>query len=103
MLIVKRVKDGSLPESRLTKIVSLAIRNIRYPTEELLEELVKMIKSSSVKANKQLYTTSLLQLSSLFYHAYISPVTMKNNFSVRTVDSLVPKTPKILVGKLFFM
>ena len=29
MLIVKRVKEGSLPESRLTKIVSLAIRNIR--------------------------------------------------------------------------
>jgi len=99
MLIVKRVKEGSLPESRLTKIVSLAIRNIRYPTEELLEELVKMIKSSSVKANKQLYTTSLLQLSSLFYHAYISPVTMKNNFPTRIFGVFGTKESTVLTEK----
>ena len=71
----------------------------RYPTEELLEELVKMIKSSSVKANKQLYTTSLLQLSSLFYHAYISPVTMKNNFPTRIFGVFGTKESTVLTEK----
>merc|ERR1711887_250714 len=43
MLVVKKVKEGSLPTPVLMKMVSLALRNVRYPTQELMEELVKMI------------------------------------------------------------
>merc|ERR1712029_308341 len=68
MLVIKKVKEGSLPTILLTKIVSYTIRNVRYPTQELMEELVKMVKSTVVRSHKPLYTTSLLQLSNLFYH-----------------------------------
>merc|ERR1719385_309055 len=99
MLIVKKVKEGSLPTPVLIKVVSLALRNIRYPTQELMEELVKMIQSSAVKSNKMLYTSSLLQLSNLFYHAYVNPTTMRNNFPTKVFGVFGTKESEVLTGK----
>merc|ERR1711962_1050424 len=96
MLVIKKVKEGSLPITLLTKIVSYTIRNIRYPTQELMEELVKMIKSTAVRSNKQLYTSSMLQLSNLFYHAYINPVTIRNNFPTKVYGVFGTKESPVL-------
>merc|ERR1719327_285542 len=99
MLIVKKVKEGSLPVPVLMKMVSLALRNVRYPTQELMEELVKMVQSSAVKSNKMLYTSSLLQLSNLFYHAYVNPTTMRNNFPIMVFGVFGTKESEVLTGK----
>ena len=99
MLIVKKVREGSLPTPVLMKMVSLALRNVRYPTQELMEELVKMIQSSAVKSNKMLYTSSLLQLSNLFYHAYVNPTTMRNNFPTMVFGVFGTKESEVLTGK----
>merc|ERR1711962_1565931 len=96
MLVIKKVKEGSLPITVLTKIVSYTIRNIRYPTQELMEELVKMVKSTNVRSNKQLYTSSMLQLSNLFYHAYINPVTVRNNFPTKVYGVFGTKESPVL-------
>merc|ERR1719347_1327221 len=99
MLIVKKVKEGSLPVPVLMKMVSLALRNIRYPTQELMEELVNMIQSSAVKSNKMLYTSSMLQLSNLFYHAYVNPTTMRNNFPTKVFGVFGTKESHVLTEK----
>merc|ERR1712121_450516 len=99
MLVIKKVKEGSLPSILLTKIVSYTIRNVRYPTQELMEELVKMVKSTVVRSHKQLYTTSLLQLSNLFYHAYIHPTTMRNNFPTKVFGVFGTKESPVLTEK----
>merc|ERR1719334_3034940 len=99
MLAVKRVKEGALPISLLTKLVSYTIRNIRYPTQELMEELVKMIQSANVRAHKQLYTTAMLQMSNLFYHAYVNPTTMRNNFPTKVFGVFGTKESRVLTEK----
>merc|ERR1712168_1743631 len=99
MLIIKKVKEGSLPVTVLTKIVSHAIRNVRYPTQELMEELVKMIKSTTVRSHKQLYTSAILQVSNLFYHAYINPITMRNNFPTQVYGVFGTKNSPVLTEK----
>merc|ERR1719347_622707 len=99
MLIVKKVQEGSLPVSLLTKLVSVSIRNIRYPTQEMLEKLVEMIQSSTVRSNKQLFTSSMLQLSNLFYHAYVNPSTMVNNFPVKVFGVFGTKESHVLTEK----
>merc|ERR1719365_479703 len=99
MLVVKKVKEGSLPITLLTKLVSYTIRNIRYPTEELMGELVKMIKSTNVMAHKQLYTSAMLQMSNLFYHAYINPTTLMNNFPTRVFGVFGTKESTVLTEK----
>merc|ERR1719365_69583 len=99
MLVVKKVKEGSLPITLLTKLVSYTIRNIRYPTEELMGELVKMIKSTNVMAHKQLYTSAMLQMSILFYHAYINPTTLMNNFPTRVFGVFGTKESTVLTEK----
>merc|ERR1711970_1403808 len=99
MLVIKKVKEGSLPTPVLIKVVSLALRNVRYPTQELMEELVNMIQSSAVKSNKMLYTSSMLQLSNLFYHAYVNPTTMRNNFPTKVFGVFGTKESEVLTGK----
>merc|ERR1712235_163401 len=99
MLIIRKVKEGSLPSTLLTKIVSYAIRNIRYPTQEIMEELVQMLRSSNVRSNKQLYTASMLQVSNLFYHAYVNPITMRNNFPTKVFGVFGTKNSQVLTEK----
>jgi len=99
MFIIKKVKEGSLPSTLLTKIVPYAIRNVRYPTHEIMEELVQMLQSSTVKSNKQLYTSSMLQLSNLFYHAYVNPTTMRNNFPTKVFGVFGTKESQVLTEK----
>ena len=83
MLVIKKVKAGELPTPILVKLVSLTIRSVRYPTEALIRELIKMVKLETVQANKPLFATSLLQLSNLLYNAYINPETMFNTFPTK--------------------
>merc|ERR1712235_32684 len=99
MLIVKKVQEGSLPVSLLTKLVTVSIRNIRYPAQEMLEKLVEMIQSSTVRSNKQLFTSSMLQLSNLFYHGYVNPSTMVNNFPVKVFGVFGTKESHVLTEK----
>merc|ERR1712121_341483 len=99
MLIVKKVQEGSLPVSLLTKLVTVSIRNLRYPTQEMLEKLVEMIQSNTVKSNKQLFTSSMLQLSNLFYHAYVNPSSMVNNFPVKVFGIFGTKESQVLTEK----
>merc|ERR1712168_498970 len=99
MLVIKKVKEGSLPIPLRTKIVSYTIRNIRYPTQELMEELVKMIQSANVRAQKQLYTSAMLQMSNLFYHAYINPITMRNNFPTKVFGVFGTQESQVLTEK----
>jgi len=99
MLVIKKVKEGSLPITLITKIVPFTIRNIRYPTQDLMEELVKMIKSVNVKSHKQLYTSSMLQLSNLIYHAYINPITMRTNFPTKVFGVFGTKESSVVTEK----
>merc|ERR1719385_326595 len=96
MLVIRKVKESSMPISVLTKLVSYTIRNVRYPTQELMEE---MIKTTNVRANKQLYTTAMLQMSNLFYHAYIYPITMRNNFPSMVFGVFGTKESPVLTEK----
>ena len=65
----------------------------------MLEKLVEMIQSSTVRSNKQLFTSSMLQLSNLFYHAYVNPSTMVNNFPVKVFGVFGTKESRVLTEK----
>ena len=65
----------------------------------MLEKLVEMIQSSTVKSNKQLLTSFMLQLSNLFYHAYVNPSTMVNNFPVKVFGVFGTKESRVLTEK----
>lgn len=80
MLVVKKIKEGSLPTGQAVKLVLHTIRNVRYPTKELLQELVGLAKHQSVKSNVHVLAAILGNLSDLFYRAYVNPSTMINNF-----------------------
>lgn len=80
MLIINKVKQGNLPSGQAIKVIRHAIRNVRYPTKELLQELVGLAKHQTCKSNAYLLAAVLGNLSDLFYRAYVNPSTMINNF-----------------------
>ena len=64
-----------------------------------MEELVQMLKSTTVKSHKQLFTSSMLQLSNLFFHAYVNPTSMVNNFPVKVFGVFGTKESTVLTEK----
>lgn len=80
MLVVKKIKEGSMPTGQAVKLVLHTLRNVRYPTKELLQELVGLAKHQAVKSNVSVLAAILGNLSDLFYRAYVNPSTMINNF-----------------------
>merc|ERR1719385_691899 len=68
-------------------------------TQELMEELVKMIQSANVRAHKQLYTSAMLQISNLIYHAYVNPITMRNNFPTKVFGVFGTQESRVLTEK----
>merc|ERR1719320_1811855 len=61
--------------------------------------VVKMVKSTTVRSNKQLFTSSMLQLSNLFFHAYVNPSSMVNNFPVKVFGVFGTKESTVLTEK----
>jgi len=97
MLVIKKVEQGDLPKSMLVKMVSFTLRNVRYPTKPLLRELVKMVKSETVKSHKSLLSVSLTQLSNLFYRAYVNPTTMVTAYPTKLYGIFGTKESRVLV------
>jgi len=99
MLVISKVKSGSLPSSILPTIVAKTLRSVRYPTKELLAELVKTVKSLSFESNKQLFTTTILNLSELIYRAYVNPTTMTINFPTKIYGVFGTKDSSVVVDE----
>jgi len=99
MLVIKKVMSGSLPTPLLSTMVAKTLRSVRYPTKELIAEFVKMVKSHTVMSNKQLFTTSILNLSNLFYRAYVNPTTMATSFPTKVFGIFGTKDSSVLVDE----
>jgi len=81
MLVIKKIESESLSTPVSIKILSQAIRSVRYPTKQLMGKLVQLVQT--IKSNKPLFATTLLQLSDLFYNAYINPISKINQFPTK--------------------
>jgi len=99
MLIIKRVESGSLPTPLLSTMIAKSLRSVRYPTKALLGELVKLAKSQTVLSNKQIFTTTILNLSNLFYRAYVNPTTMITTFPTKVFGVFGTKDTPVLVNQ----
>jgi len=99
MLVINKVKTASLPASILPTIVAKTLRSVRYPTKELVTELVRTVKSLSFESQKQLFTTAILNLSELIYRAYVNPTTMTINFPTKVYGVFGTKDSSVVVDE----
>jgi hypothetical protein len=81
-MIKKKLENRQLVGMQASRVLQSAIRNARTPTKEILKELVQLVKS--LKSERALYNTGLIQLSNLIQHACIDPTARTTQFPVRT-------------------
>ena len=86
MFVLKKVDANEVSAYKSALALQQAIRSIQTPTTELLQQLVNKIKEwkkINTTEKQSLLTSALLQVSNLFYHAYVNPQTMAANYPVR--------------------
>ena len=86
MFVLKKADTNEVSAFKANMVLQAALNNIQTPTTELLQQFVnkiKQLKTANTPKEKSLLTSLLLQVSNLFYHAYVNPETMAANYPVR--------------------
>ena len=102
MLVIKKIEAREVSPIKASVVIQSAIKNIRTPTKELLREFIKLIrqwKNVNVEEKRQVLTSTLFQLSNLFYRAYVNPSTMVSNYPVRIYGIFGTKDSRVLVDE----
>ena len=86
MFVLKKVEMSEVVAFKSVFALQSAIKSIKTPTNELLRQFINKIqqwKRVNTDEKQSLLTSALLQVSNLFYHAYVNPETMVSNYPVR--------------------
>jgi len=86
MLSKERVKDTTRVSAfQAVKMVQATINNVRTPTEDLLKELIQLIKNDLrplAHDRTQVYSVAMVQMSNILYRACIDPAKL-NSYPAR--------------------
>ena len=102
VFVLQKIDAAEICFIKATATIQSAIKSIRTPTKELLRKLVDMVKQWKDDQNlekKKLLTPTLLQLSNLFYQAYVNPSTMVSNYPVRMYGIFGTNSSDVLVNE----
>eukprot|EP00088_Acartia_fossae_P064950 TRINITY_DN79_c0_g1_i2.p1 TRINITY_DN79_c0_g1~~TRINITY_DN79_c0_g1_i2.p1 ORF type:complete len:1872 (+),score=653.85 TRINITY_DN79_c0_g1_i2:417-5618(+) len=84
-LIIDEVKSGEMNEEPATWswILSNSLRSVKTPTEELLEELVELLKHQHIQQNRIIRAAYAMGLTELINKACINPESQMNEFPTK--------------------
>merc|ERR1740124_1485494 len=102
MLVLNKIDSAEICFIKATATIQSAMKSIQTPTKELLRKLVDMVKKwkdDNNEEKKRLLTPTLLQLSNLFYQAYVNPSTMVSNYPVRMFGIFGTDSSEVLVNE----
>ena len=102
MLVLKKIDAAEICFIKATATIQTAMKSIRTPTKELAREFIRMVrkwKNDSNAEKRRLLAPTLLQLSNLFYRAYVNPSTMVSNYPVRIYGIFGTKDSRVLVDE----
>lgn len=99
-LIKERVLDGKISGETGSWIISNALRSIKYPTEELLQELVELLMTRQVQNSRPSQSSLVLGLTEIVYKACINPVSSRNEFPTKIYGQFCNKDSKIIKDQL---
>ena len=102
MFVLRKIQLSEVSPIKASVVIQSAIKNIRTPTKELIREFIKLIrqwKNVNTYEKRQLLTSTLFQLSNVFYRAYVNPSTMVSNYPVRIYGIFGTKDSRVLVNE----
>ena len=102
LLIKDKILSGKMSQepNAWSWIISQAFRAIRTPTEELLGELVQLMKSEQVNGNRIIRASYLLGLTELVNKACVNPITMKSEYPSQFYGQLCSPESQVIKDQL---
>ena len=102
MLIKDKVMSGDMIKepASWSWIISNAFRNIQTPTEELLGELVQLLKSRQINENRIIRASYILGLTELVNKACVNHVTMKTEYPYKMYGQMCSENSSVIKEEL---
>ena len=84
-LIKDKVVSGEIKEDPASwaLILSNSLRSVKTPTEELLGELVELLKHENIQSNRVIRAAYAMGLTELIYKGCVNPESIKNEFAYK--------------------
>merc|ERR1711887_399704 len=72
-------------------IISNTLRTVKTPTEELIKELVELLKTEHIERSKIISAAYTMGLTELIHRACVNPLTIKNEFPYKIYGQMCHK------------
>merc|ERR1711887_348078 len=102
MLIKEKIISGEIIEYPETWawIISNTLRTVKTPTEELIKELVELLKTEHIETNKIIRAAYTMGLTELIHRACVNPLTIKNEFPYKIYGQMCHKDLPVIKSTL---
>merc|ERR1711962_895151 len=101
-LVKEKVMSGEHMENPTAWpfIISKTLRSIRTPTEELIGELVELLKTEHIQRHRVVRAAYVMGLTELVHKACISPVTKNTEFPTKIYGEICNKEMSVIKNEL---
>ena len=99
-ILKERIIDGELSGESGSWVISNALRSIKYPTEELLQELVGFLMTNQVQVSRPMESSVTLGLTELIYKACVNHVSSNHEFPVKIYGQFCHTNSKVITDQL---
>merc|ERR1712198_47432 len=102
MLIKEKIITGEIIEYPETWawIISNTLRTVKTPTEELIKELVELLKTEHIERSKIIRAAYTMGLTELIHRACVNPLTIKNEFPYKIYGQMCHKDLPVIKSTL---
>merc|ERR1711863_218859 len=102
MLIKEKIISGEIIEYPETWawIISNTLRTVKTPTEELIKELVELLKTEHIERSKIIRAAYTMGLTELIHRACVNPLTIKNEFPYKIYGQMCHKDLPVIKSTL---
>merc|ERR1711887_235193 len=102
MLIKEKIISGEIIEYPETWawIISNTLRTVKTPTEELIKELVELLKTEHIERSKIISAAYTIGLTELIHRACVNPLTIKNEFPYKIYGQMCHKDLPVIKSTL---
>merc|ERR1712042_287381 len=102
MLIKEKIISGEIIEYPETWawIISNILRTVKTPTEELIKELVELLKTEHNERSKIIRAAYTMGLTELIHRACVNPLTIKSEFPYKIYGQMCHKDLSIIKSTL---
>ena len=99
-LLKEKVEEGTISGEMGSMMISNALRSVKTPTVEILEELVSLLKSQKVEESRPMMSAISLGLSELVHRACVDQFNAKKEFPVQIYGEFCNHESKVVREEL---